>query len=431
MALFSKPPAKKPDPPKTDPRPTGPRPVSAREVAAQAAGRNKAAPPKPAAEPTGDITVTGASLVDWSAAAQPAIEVAQANPGLCSVLENAALMYASGQAQQARALLDHGISSDQDAKLSPLAWLALFDLLQRANDRAAFDQLAMQFVMQFERSAPAWEERTAAAAAPRTLLSRAVSGGYVAVTGMLTAGLGNSLEGLRKAVEKRSQARVDLSQVTGFDDSGARELSELLARARKQRMDLQVQRPEKLHDMLEAAVKKGKDGGEAAWLLSLELMQWQHDQAAFDDRAVEFAITFELSPPSWEPPPEPPPEPKADAKNDAKANGATAAPGADDAAAEATGRAREQTLAWSGVLTGSAQRALVDLTAHSANRHLIAIDMTDVERIDFVCAGALLNHINRIEAQRKSVQISGASPIIRALLLLIGISPRHFVRKSP
>src|SRR4051794_12584067 len=115
MALFSKPPAKKPDPPKTDSRVTGPRPVSAREVAAQAAGRNKAAPAKPTSEPTGDITVTGASLVDWSAAAQPAIEVAQANPGLCSVLENAALMYASGQAPQARALLEQGVASDQDA----------------------------------------------------------------------------------------------------------------------------------------------------------------------------------------------------------------------------------------------------------------------------------------------------------------------------
>ena len=425
MALFSKPPAKKPDPPKTDSRNTGPRPVSAREVAAQAAGRNKAAPPKAASEPTGDITVTGASLVDWSAAAQPAIEVAQANPGLCSVLENAALMYASGQAAQARALLDHGVATDEDTKLSPLAWLALFDLLQRANDRAAFDQLALQFVVQFERSAPAWEERASTTSVPRTLLSRPVSGGYVAVTGMVTNGVANPLEGLRRAVEKRAQARVDLSQITGYDDGGARQLCDLLAQARKHRMDLQLQRPEKLRALVEAAVKKGKDGGEAAWLLSLELMQWHHEQAAFDDRAVEFAITFELSPPSWEPPPEPPPEAKPHAKGDPKAASAPLA------AAPDTARGREATLQWSGVLTGSSQRALVDLNDQSLNHNVIAIDMTDVERIDFVCAGALLNHINRIENQRKSVQISGASPIIRALLLLIGISPRHFVRKSP
>jgi anti-anti-sigma regulatory factor len=53
-----------------------------------------------------------------------------------------------------------------------------------------------------------------------------------------------------------------------------------------------------------------------------------------------------------------------------------------------------------------------------------------VDRIDFVCAGAILNAIIRAEAQRKTVQIAGASPIIRALLLLIGISPRHFIKKT-
>jgi ABC-type transporter Mla MlaB component len=424
MALFSKPPAKKPDPPKTDSRAPGPRPVSAREVAAQAAGRQKTAPAKAAREPTGaDITVTGASLLDWSASAAPsAIEVAQANPGLCSVLENAALMFASGQAQQARDLLDHGVATDEDTKLSPLAWLALFDLLQRANDRAAFDQLALQFVVQFERSAPAWEERAGDAAKPRTMLSRPVSGGYVAITGMVTSGVASPLEGLKRAVDKRTaQARVDLSQATGYDEGGARLLCDLLAQARKQKLDLAIQRPEKLRAMLEAAVRKGKEGGEAAWLLSLELMQWEHDQAGFDDRAVEFAITFELSPPSWEPPPAPPPE----AKQDAQGAGDKAAAG------EPAARGRDaQGLAWSGVLTGSTSRQLVDLNDHAISHNIVAVDMSDVERIDFVCAGALLNHINRIEGQRKSVQISGASPIIRALLLLIGISPRHFVRKS-
>ena len=56
--------------------------------------------------------------------------------------------------------------------------------------------------------------------------------------------------------------------------------------------------------------------------------------------------------------------------------------------------------------------------------------MGGIERMDFVCAGALFNAISRAEAQRKAVQIVGASPIIRALLLLIGISPRHFVKKA-
>jgi anti-anti-sigma regulatory factor len=61
---------------------------------------------------------------------------------------------------------------------------------------------------------------------------------------------------------------------------------------------------------------------------------------------------------------------------------------------------------------------------------VITLDMSGVERVDFVFAGALLNLINRLEQQRKAVQIVGASPIIRALLLLIGVSPRHFVKKA-
>jgi ABC-type transporter Mla MlaB component len=84
---------------------------------------------------------------------------------------------------------------------------------------------------------------------------------------------------------------------------------------------------------------------------------------------------------------------------------------------------------WSGVMTGSLAPGLGKLADSMHGKDVVAVDMSQVERIDFVCAGALLNLIGRIESQHKSVQIVGASPIIRALLLLIGVSPRHFVRK--
>ena len=113
-----------PNRPRRTPRP---RAASARELAAQAATKGRRH-----LEPAGgDITVTGASLAQW-APAQASFEVAQANPGLCAVLENAALRFANGQAADARKQLEEGIENDNDTKLSLLAWLALFDLLQRA-----------------------------------------------------------------------------------------------------------------------------------------------------------------------------------------------------------------------------------------------------------------------------------------------------------
>jgi len=171
-----------------------------------------------------------------------------------------------------------------------------------------------------------------------------------------------------------------------------------------------------------ALVKRGKDGGEGAWLLSLELLQFEHKREAFDDRSIEYAIAFEQSPPSWEPPPVP--EPVA-------AAGETALAGAkDDGAMHERPDRNAESLKLSGVLVGSSNIQLGNIAEFAQRRSVVPIDMTAVDRIDFVCAGSLMNAIYRVESQRKAVQIVGASPIIRALLLLIGVSPRHFLKRA-
>jgi ABC-type transporter Mla MlaB component len=89
----------------------------------------------------------------------------------------------------------------------------------------------------------------------------------------------------------------------------------------------------------------------------------------------------------------------------------------------------QETLCWKGTMLGPTDPQLAKFAEFREGRNTAPIEMSDVDRIDFVCAGALLNAIIRAEGQRKTVQIIGASPIIRALLLLIGISPRHFIKK--
>jgi ABC-type transporter Mla MlaB component len=414
MSLFSKPPTKKPRPAATDarsrsvPSASGSgRPPSARDLATHAADKVHPGRDRRQVDPGGEITVTGVSLIDWSSPGQSSFEVGQANPGLCAVLEDAALRFASGHADQALALLEQGVQVDHDTKTSPLAWLALFDLQQRAGDKGAFDRFALQYVVQFERSAPPWE------AAEKPLIGpRAGSGGYVGLSGKLTAALATQLQGLKRAMAKQlPEVRVDFMSVTGFDDEGARLLAAALGEARRSKFVLQLQRAEKIKPMLDAVVRKGREGGEGAWLLSLELLQWSNAHAAFEDRAVEYAVTFELSPPSWEPPELP---------------SASAAPSPADVEAAADAGMLRLT----GVMAGSSAPQLSRLPEYAQSRSVSQIDMSQTERMDFVCAGTLLNMINRIETQRKAVQIVGATPIIRALLLLIGISPRHFVKKA-
>jgi hypothetical protein len=275
--------------------------TTAREVAAAAKGR-----PAHGNDAKGagavrdrDITVTGpSSLIDWGLA-QENILVAESHPGLCAVLENAALQFANAQTQAARATLEQGIAGDEDARASPLAWLALFDLLQREDDRAAFEQLAMKYVVAFERSGPAWDE-----VGPRVRPGAKPSlGGYVGFTGKLTAAHAVQVSNLLASSQKQPQLRMDLGSLTGADDAGAMLLAAALAQLRRRKYALSLQHPEKLRRALDLAVKQGKSAGEGFWNLQLELMQWQNDHKAFEDQAIEFAVAFELSPPSWEPPP--------------------------------------------------------------------------------------------------------------------------------
>jgi len=400
---------------RTPPRP-GERPVSAREVAHDARGK-KGVAEWPGIEPAGEISVGGASLMEWSPS-NSSIEVLQTNPGLCSVLENAALLFAGGQLDASRTLLEQGVRTDDDAKTSPLAWLALFDVLQRANDRAAFEQMALQYVVQFERSAPAWEEGLTTTVGPKV-----IAGGYIPVTGKLTAASAAQVEGMKRAIEKKvPHARLDLASVAGFDDAGARLLADALAYARKHRFTLTLQRPEKLEVAVTAAVKRGRDGGEGAWLLSLELLQFANNHDAFDERSIEYAIAFEQSPPSWEPPPMP--------EGVSQAGDALPADPPLDDKLRVVDDSDAEHLMFSGVLAGSTNAQLASMSEFAQRKPIVPVDMTAVDRIDFVCAGSLLNAINRIESQRKAVQIIGASPIIRALLLLIGISPRHFLKRA-
>jgi hypothetical protein len=152
------------------------------------------------AEPAGsDITVTGASLIEMSPAQPAGFEVMQANPGLCAVLENAALLYARGQTQP-RANCSSKASRPMTPKLSPLAWLSLFDLMQRANGRNAFDQLAP-----VRRTVRALGACVGEAARK----SSNVPGGYVPISGKLT-GVGQ-IEGLKRAIDEGAPMRASTS----------------------------------------------------------------------------------------------------------------------------------------------------------------------------------------------------------------------------
>src|SRR5204862_390592 len=69
---------------------------------------------------------------------------------------------------------------------------------------------------------------------------------------------------------------------------------------RRKSYPLQLQGGEVLRKVLEAQVRVGEPVGEEYWSLLLELLQWLQNAAEFEEQAVNYAISFEVSPPSWE-----------------------------------------------------------------------------------------------------------------------------------
>ena len=328
---------------------------------------------------------------------KPSMELGPAGLGFSPALENAALLYASGQPVAARQILGSALVNEPDSRASTLAWHAQFDLLQRANDRAAFDQLALDYVSVFERSPPPWndaQQPSAKSAAPGT--------GYFAVTHLSAKA---ALELPARAV-RYATLRIDVATLTEFEDTGCRRLVDILRRLRRQSYSVGWQGVEALWRRIDLKIKPGSAQNEGIWLFALELLQWQNDQAEFEERAINYAVTFEVSPPSWEP----------------------LARKQEQAAVAALPVVDVQML--KGVLLGPADPQISTLYDFAEPRGLIKIDMAQVERFDFVCAGALQNAVSNFDTSDKEVQIVNTSPIVQALLVLIGVKPEFFAHKS-
>ena len=248
---------------------------------------------------------------------------------------------------------------------------------------------------------------------------KATPGGYVLLTGKLpTSATAPQLETVRRAIDKhRTNARLDFASMAAIRRRW-RETAGRSARAcaQEQRCALTLQRTEKMRAALDILLRRGREAGEGPWLLALELLQFDQKQEAVRrardrvcDRVRAVAAVVGAA---------------ARARRRRPARRSDGEPCRRGARAESRTRRLERRA--DRLWRRSTSRGSPSMRSHHA---VVPIDMTDVERIDFVCAGSLLNAITRVEAQRKAVQIVGASPIIRALLLLIGISPRHFLKK--
>lgn len=327
---------------------------------------------------------------DFTASSVMAIDVDHDVDPLQACVEQVVVMFANGQDAAARSLLETFVRSYPGPE-GKRFWVLLFDLLQVTGDRASFDKLCVEYAHSCETSPPNWKQYEDGSS--KTMLG-ADGQHRVYLQGVLTTESALPVTELARLVAEKASVIVDGSKLIGCDDEIADQLAGLLGRARRQRLPLTLTGMENLMQRLNERLIAGEASHEPSWRLLLELLQRHGTQALFEERAVDYAVTFELSPPSWESIPVP------------KANPAIEAQPADDAF----------------YLSGELKNHRFEELSPVFEQESPTLDFSGVRRLDFFSAGQLVNRVAPFKARGKEITIRSPNHLIAELMAVVGLN---------
>lgn len=371
----------------------------------------KPAPPRPAAGPGERAAEEAAppptelSGLDFSgsdhgrglAYAAGLVEVQECGSGIGAAFEEAAVLYANGNDGEALALLETAVPGDGGA-VGEGAWLMLLDLYRLGGHRQRFESRVLDYATRFERSPPPWEDLSPGAGKAKTGQAPLVN-----LSGNLSGAAEKQFQQIAAIARRSGGVRIDVSKVRGVDDPGCAVWRRLLADLASERIGVTLLNVQSLADVLGRRVAAGRAEERDTWLMLLELLQYSGDQARFEDLAVNYAVTFEESPPSWERRGAVAPAPKAEP------DAPYAVPADPDA------------FVFEGELTGAANETLKRLVAFAADRRTVKVNCKRLRRVDFVCAGTLFNILVTLQAQGKLVSLANVNAMVAGLLRVMSV----------
>ncbi|MBS1226784.1 MAG: anti-sigma-factor antagonist [Proteobacteria bacterium] len=303
--------------------------------------------------------------------------------------EEAAILFANAQDDAVRAVLENAVRIHRSG-VGERLWLMLFDVYQFSGTRAPFEALGIDYARSFEKSPPGWRDQH-----PST--SAEVAVGSLRFTGDLCAGNDAAFAAIVQSLDKNRRLRLDLSTLSRLDAAGCARLLALLQQSRKARHELDILGRDTLATLLEACVETGRAEDQACWLLLLEVYQLRGQYESFEEVAINYAVTFEVSPPSWEAARVAAPEPAPVARVVAAA---------------------VDTYALRGEIKSS---RFGDLPSFAELHDPVVVDCAALRRIDFISAGALLNVLTTIRRTGKQIVFHHPNHLVAELFGIVGL----------
>ncbi len=311
--------------------------------------------------------------------------------------EKAAMLFANGQDEAASGVLEAAVAVHRTGPAERL-WLMLFDLYQLTGKRAPFEALGIDYARSFERSPPGWRGQSSDKGKGKEVLASSLL-----FRGALTGDNNAAFEALRQALEKNTKIRLDLSSLALLDAPGCGRFLTQLQQARRAKREIEILGRDTLRALLEKRVVPERAEDKECWLLLLEIYQLQGQHEAFDEVAINYAVTFEVSPPSWEPRRVAGPEPVLQLVVD-----------------DLEPDRGPKTDAY--LLHGEikAQR-FGDLPARTEQCDPVLIDCMALTRMDFISAGALLNTLTTIRRTGKQIVFRHPNHLVAELFGIVGL----------
>ncbi|WP_428422031.1 hypothetical protein [Methylibium sp.] len=350
-------------------------------------------------------------------------------------LDEAVISFANAEFEACERSINGLILNDGERANHAETWLVLFDLYRATGQQQPFESLALDYVQRFGWSPPQWFSipqlvAAEAAASASTVQAVRVDGsiGWIAPAQLDGEGVAQ----LRaKTLQLPMPWVLDWSALRGIEPQACNDLSQLMRHWGTQKIQMRWIGAEQLLALLaETAPTSLRDADPAYWLLRLEALRLCNRPDQFDEVAIDYCVTYEVSPPSW--------ERSLCIVKMADAGGMTLASRsmvtdvstgfAESQVLEETGGVRTAAVELSGQLVGDIGSVLLRLQNQLGSSTVVSVNCARLIRMDFVAAGDLLNWVLQRRSENRLVHFEDAHRLLGLFFNAMGINEHARVK---
>lgn len=315
-------------------------------------------------------------------------------------------------------------------------WLVRFDFYRATGQQSKFEALAVEYAQQFGLSAPQWFSMPKLVAEQQRKV-RPPKGSPGAVCWSAPAYLdADAVQQMRSRCESSPMPWVlDWKDLQQLDAEGCAKLQSVFKDWSRQVLDIRWLAGDQFLQVLKDMAPVGvRDVDPALWMLRMEALRLVNRPDQFDEAAIDYCVTYEVSPPSWE---------KAKclvrvSGNSLSTQGPTTTTQQQALDAQSTFMETslgEQTklgqavqLELSGQLHGDISETLKLMSSELGAASLIEVSCPALIRLDFMAAGDLLNWVLSRRSENRNVVFKDTHRLVALFFGAMGINEHARVK---